>query len=377
MPGTHVLAIGVGNYPHLIDGTGPLAKNPLGLAQLSSPPVSTQAFIDWCLAPLLQESSLGFQNPNCPIASVEAVISSAKPMSVSGITGPIPVDSATKVNIENAFAQWLARVASNDNNIGVLYFCGHGVMVADHYLLSEDFGSNSLQPWDKAFDLSNTLRAVEREVRGALYFFIDACREVSRDMALTLGGCPLALMAADLKKPVIRSASSLVHATGEGKLAFALEGKVSRFSEALLKALSGYCGIRGAGSKTWDVDGETVAYAVRKLLENGNKTANRRQVSDQTISGGSIPLLRSSVPPKVIVRLDLLPEPMRAVARMYLKSAKGAPYEDTGTSGPYITEVSRGFYDVGANPTGAQFGALVFEDQDIFPPTYDLIMQAT
>lgn len=53
--------------------------------------------------------------------------------------------------------------------------------------------------------------------------------------------------------------------------------------------MSGYCGVRRPGSPTWDVDGETIASAVRKLLDNGNKTAKRRQVSDQMIGGDSVP----------------------------------------------------------------------------------------
>jgi len=108
---------------------------------------------------------------------------------------------------------------------------------------------------------------VEREVKGTLYFFVDACREISRDVALTLGANPYALKAVDLNKPMVSTSVSLIEATGEGKLAFAVEGRVSRFTEALITALSGYCGVKAAGSQTWDIDGETIASAIRKLLE--------------------------------------------------------------------------------------------------------------
>lgn len=374
--GTHVFAIGVGAYPFLIDGVGgALAKNPLGLSQLSSPPVSAKAFIDWCLAPTLLPSATGFTNRACPLASVEALVSSMVPTVVAGTAGPIEVDPATRTNIDDAFDRWIARVASNDANIGVFYFCGHGVMVADHYLLAEDFGRSADRPWDRAFDVSNTLRAVEREVKGSLFFFVDACREVSRDIASTLGGIPSALKAVELRKPVVRASASLIQATGEGKLAFALEGKVSRFTEALITSLSGFCGVKGPGSLTWDVDGELVAFAVRKLLESGNKTTSRRQLSDQTISGAAVPLISLATSPKVKVRLDLLPEDKRKVARLYLLSAKGSNYEQLDATSAFQIEVPRGFYDIGAKPSAAEFVELLFADEDLIPPLYDLTMK--
>jgi hypothetical protein len=140
--------------------------------------------------------------------------------------------------------------------------------------------------------------------------------------------------------------------------------------------MSGYCGVRGPGSPTWDADGETIAGAVRKLLEKGNKTAKRRQVSDQTISGDSVPLLRLPTAPLVKVELDLLPEPMRALARMYLLSAKGVKHDHDGAKGAFITEVPRGMYVVGATALAKEFGDLLFDEQDLIPPLYGLTMQA-
>lgn len=374
-PGAHVLAIGVGQYPHLIGGKGPRAKKPLGLAQLTSPLVSVKAFLDWCLAPLVNPAEVGYCNPACPLASVEGLASGEAVVSMTTPAGAVELAPATLGNIEDAFDGWLERVAGNDANIGLFYYCGHGIMAADHYLLAEDFGRSNQRPWGKAFDVSNTLRAVEREVKGALYFFIDACKEISREQALTLGANPSALKAVDLAKPVVRSSSSLIEATGEGRLAFALEGRVARFTEALLTALSGYCGVKSAGRPTWDVDGETLAAAVRKLLENGNKTASRRQVSSQVISGASVPLLTVGTPPRVKVEIDLTPEQKRATAQMYLLSARGNRYEHDGSNGVFQTEVPRGFYSVGALAKGGEFAAIQHDDQDLGPPLYDFIMQ--
>lgn len=143
------------------------------------------------------------------------------------------------------------RLKHHPDNIGVFYFCGHGVMASDHYLLAEDFGRSNAQPWAQAFDISTTIRAIEREVPGAVFYFIDACREIARDVAMTLGADPNALQFADLSKKVIRKSATVIYATGEGELAFAPKGgQVSRFTSALLCAMSGYCGIKSPGAVT-------------------------------------------------------------------------------------------------------------------------------
>ncbi|MCV2355405.1 caspase family protein [Paucibacter sp. B2R-40] len=332
--------------------------------------------MDWFLAPLVAPGAIGFMNGPVALGSVEALASAVAPVNVMTPTGSVTLERATRDNIQDAFELWLSRVTSDDGNVGVFYFCGHGVMVTDHYLLAEDFGRSKAMPWERAFDISNTLRAIERDVKGALYVFIDACREMSTDIALSLGANPNALKFVDIKRPVVIKSKSLIAATGEGKLAFAVEGKVSRFTEALLTAMSGFCGVQGDIGQTWDVDGEVLASAVRKLLANGNKTPQRRQVSDQTISGDLVPLLRLTSAPKVKVELDLLPESMRALAKMYLLSARGLRQEHDGANGVFSCEVPRGFYSFGATAPQSQFGDLLVEDREFVPPLFAYPMQA-
>lgn len=374
-PGVHVLVIGIGRYPHLIGGeTAKLANKPLGLKQLSSPPLSAAKMLEWCLAPTLNPNAIGLQNSDCPLASVEALISSTTPVAFVTPTGTMGPEPATLERIDAAFALWLDRMQSNENNIGLFYFCGHGIMVADHYLLAEDFGKSKNRPWERAFDISNTIRAVEREVKGSVFFLIDACRMIALDVAVTLGANPMALKAVDLRKEVVRRSLSVIRAAGEGELAFALDNKVSRFTEALYTALAGHCGVKAAGAATWDVDGETLANAVRRLLENGNKSAKRRQVSSQEISGASVALTKSTIVPNVAVELDLSPEDKRKVAMISLTSAKGVKHPHDGAQGVFRIALPRGFYTVEAEAKSGEFVALKFEDQDLIPPIFDLTL---
>lgn len=380
--GTHVLAIAVGSYPFLLGGNKKLTNKPMGLKQLKSPPVSVKALVDWLLTPPGMNGTAGFVNAQAPLATVAALASSADPLLIDTPGGQLQLDPATKDNIQTAFEEWVDRLKSHPDNVGVFYFCGHGLMVSEHYLLAEDFGRSNAQPWLQAFDISTTIRAVEREVAGSVYFFIDACREISRDLAMSLGAEPSALMQVDLTKKVARKYVTAIYATGEGELAFAPQGgEVSRFTAALLCAMSGYCGIKAAGSATWNVDGESIAYAVRQLLdydalEMAGKPGSGKQVSEQAVQGSSVPLLRITTAPKVKVRLDLSPAQRRALYEMYVLSAKGNRVAQQLLDQAFKVEVTRGFYEVGAqDPAGALPHVFLLEEEFV-PPMYTFTLQS-
>lgn len=376
-PSTHVLAIGVGKYPFLLGGNERLAAYPLGLKQLESPPISLKALIDWFLAPTLDAGNIGFYNDQAPLGTIHALASANNPVMVTVPNTTVELDAATKNNIESAFDSWLECLKSNDANIGVFYFCGHGVMVTNHYLLSEDFGVDNHRPWEKAFDISDTIRSVEREFKGALYFFIDACREVSREVALSIGGDPQPLMSVNITKSVSRSSLARISATGEGKLAFAPSGsEVSYFSQALLHALSGFAGIKTAGTPVWEVDGETLASAIRKILERGWENA-ASQVSEQLTQGRSIPLLRLRTSPKVVVEVNYLPENMRDQYELYLKSIGTSTFThivQTRENKCLMANVPMGMYSIGAiDPTGV-LQSDIRENEDLRPPYFTLAL---
>ena len=374
-----MLAIGVGRYPHLLDGDGKPAEDMFGLGQLESPPVSLKALLDWVLIP--PGGGAGFSNPMAPLASVEALCSAEAPVGINTpALGAIELNPATRDDIQEAFEAWLARMKSHEDNIGIFYFCGHGVMVADHYLMAEDFG-RTLQPWLKALNITLTIRAIEREIAGTVFFFIDACRNIPRALAQKLGATPLPLVDVDLKKDVSRKHVTAIYATGEGQLAFAPPGgEISRFTAALLCALSGYCGVKNPGEQTWNVDGDNMATAIRKLLEHNEpdltgKAGKETQVSDQAILGPLVPLQRITVSPKVMVRLDLAPKNRRALYELYL--AKGAKrVAQQLVDQVFRVDLPRGMYEVGAlDPQGA-LPHVFHEDEDLVPPMYTLTLKS-
>jgi len=64
-PGTHVLIIGIGEYPHLIRGENENTAIAEGMEQLDAPPISARAVAKWFLD--------NFENPERPLASLAMV----------------------------------------------------------------------------------------------------------------------------------------------------------------------------------------------------------------------------------------------------------------------------------------------------------------
>jgi hypothetical protein len=301
-----------------------------------------------------------------PLASIEVAASPGK-LDLPGAPASA-VETADMAGIEACFERWRVRCMSSPANIGVFYFCGHGVMSANQYLLASDFGGAN--PWMRAFDLTNTIRALKREIAGPMYFFVDACRQIPRAFALKLGANPLALRVVDLAKPEVNESRLVLYAAGEGKKAFALQGQVSRYTTALLDALSGYAGRKRAGAREWEVTGEDIARSVRRLLVAGHSVGIPEQVVEQDLSAPSVFHI-DTVPTKVKVELDLQPDAARPAHRVFLECSGGAAQETDATHCPWRTEVPRGFYNIGARPQGSNVAVVLFEDEDLEPPYYE------
>lgn len=272
-PGTHVFIIGVGHYPYLPGGGGSVAKETLGLKQLTSPPVSAKALADWFLATASGTSPIlgGFRNPTAPLASLWMLVS-AKEQTYSLPSGKkVTLLRADHDNIQEVYEAWITAVSSHPDNIGVFYFCGHGVQGVDTYLLPDDFGKHT-NPWGKAFDIDLTAMAARQRVVASLYFFIDACRQMQMGAE---GSRPQAIdVPKDNAKPLCRTRLKL-WATGDGAKAFASgEGVPSRFTDALLRALNGSYGQLTEAGDGWVVTGEALAHQVVRLVEESNPRGN-------------------------------------------------------------------------------------------------------
>ena len=278
-PGTHVLIIGVGGYPHL-QGGDPEKRldNTMGLKQLSPPAVSAQALAEWFVGRQADaDGCLGFCNPTAPLASIEMLVSppwqpkdKAQPHRCAlDSDSAIPVDGATRDQISACYATWLGRVNGNPDNIGVFYFCGHGITGRNDYVLPEDFGHTPLNAWPDAIDIVTTARAARRTVPGALYFFVDACRQNKREPSYE-GAQPPSLEPVRFEKPVQCFSRLMLWATGEGQEAHGATGKPSRFVSALIQALSGLYGEPAPEGGRWIVTGDALAKLTEQIIRDEN-----------------------------------------------------------------------------------------------------------
>ncbi|MDJ0944437.1 MAG: tetratricopeptide repeat protein [Kiloniellales bacterium] len=301
-PGTHVLIIGAGAYPHLLGGTGKLARNPMGLQQLSSPPVSAKDLAAWFAARQADTpGDVGFWNPYVPLATVELLVSPSSDLT----------EEATRTNIESAYEIWINRVKENVQNIGIFYFCGHGVAGRNDYVLPADFGK-SLNPWRDAIDITNTARAVRRRANASFYFFIDACRDCKPE-ALRPGAGQSSLDEFEPEKDVLSFSRLMVWAVGDGRQAHAPKGGVSRFTSAIIKALSGFCAEAVPEENTWVVTGATLCTSIERILEEENRSLEpryRQHIEFQRI-GSKVFHFETRRPQNVATTRSVLPVNLR------------------------------------------------------------------
>jgi len=253
MPGTHVLVIGVGEYPCLLGGDPTRAtEKHQNLRQLTSPPRSAKDVASWFLE--------HFHNPEHELASLAMLISEPAP------TVPF-VDSkgtlhqlarATMDNIKLAVEEWFRRADTHEDNLSIFYFCGHGLSSgAILALLAEDFGSNDLNVLDHAFDfLRLHLGMANCKAQKQLYF-VDACRSQSKLIAKA-DSAGRVIITADGSG--IWTQRPVYYATLSGTAAYGRNNSQSYFTEALLSAL------RGSGSNDPEGDWRVTTTALAEAI---------------------------------------------------------------------------------------------------------------
>src|SRR5688500_17947775 len=115
-PRLHAIVIAVSDYLHLNHGTGPLADDPLGLNQLTTPHYTGPGIADWL--------RFGYSNPQCPLGSLELVMA---PATGKAVPFGSASTTATMDECEAAIIRWKERCHTHRDNIAWFYFCGHGL----------------------------------------------------------------------------------------------------------------------------------------------------------------------------------------------------------------------------------------------------------
>lgn len=354
---THVLLVSCGRYPFL-------KQSGFNAKPLTSPRRSAEAVANWFLwGPDVMGVVAGrpcceaFSNPDAPLGSVEFLASAGDDfVSPSGLQTALT--ESTLDNIEAAYKRWIKRLGNNSRSRGVFYFCGHGVSDGvDQMLIADDFGEDPDDPWASAFHVSNTCQASIRKTAASLLFLIDACLEFSAGPGDELSG-PMPLIKGKRSGTPKCREWMVLRATTTNRLAYGEAGGKARFTEAVLRALSGFCGRQRASSQVFDVTASQLHEATAVFLQRlgkGDDVGAQRFGSVHGEGSWDVPLHVLTERPRVLLELDVNPQGFRAKADVFVVKPGLAKTTKPLTSGPAEFILPRGEWTYGASSTTGVF----------------------
>jgi hypothetical protein len=356
-PATHVMAVGVGAYPHLEGGSGPPAAATWSLRQLTSPPRSAEAIARWFLE--------RHRNADAPLGSVELLVSDpAGPMNYAG-TAPdggaiaAPVEPAAMPGVEAAVKRWFARAHTDERNVAVFFFCGHGVERGDAAaLLTQEFGANALDPMDDAIDFDGFKLGMDRCRARRQLFVLDACRNTPATLLGMIGGLGRSIVAPNLLARVSDAPRDfpVVYATGQYQTAYGRPGQPSLFTQALLQGFEGSASDDVTGA--WLVSTDRLVSAVSALLDL--EARHGAPVQKAFVGGNSsgFVLHRPGLPRVPVV---VCCEPPALTAQARLEIARNGAIVQSRPPAPddWVLPLEVDLYDVAATlPAGVRHLAL-------------------
>jgi len=261
-PAAHAIVIGVGDYPHLVGGTGSQTPRNGGLRQLSSPPVSAHAFATW----LLDE----FNNPGAPLASLSLLISDAdnRDFTHPDLAAPVKPLTADSVATVKALRAWKTLGDSHEDNLLLFFFCGHGVArgLDGLTLLLRDYGEEPAMPMEGAIDFAAFQRGMAQFAASRQCFFVYACRQVS-DIARNTSESGKKVIQDDINRPFASDWNyAVLFATVEGESAYGRSDKPSFYTEALMKGLNGTAANNRNANGEWRVSTSELNQAIHRSL---------------------------------------------------------------------------------------------------------------
>jgi hypothetical protein len=366
-PQAHVLVIGVGRYPYLINGGGTLAINHFNMGQLDSPPESAQAMANWLIA----KSTTSHLNPNVPLGTVELLLSPTTYTDSAGSTRT--VDDATFANISNAFETWLARCDRNADNVGIFYFCGHGLERTDAFLLASDHGDSRYKPWRHTIHFSATELGVRAAAKAKTFcWLIDACRNNPIDTTRW----PL-IAAQPLFNPPIQQmpprVTQMLRATTLNDVAHGPPGGgISYFTAALLRCLEKLGAESPMAGSKWEVTTDSLRRAMEELMR-------RTPLPDGSFgkcdSGGSSntfgqPTTLHTLPGAagVLVKITYEPEAALEFATLSAERTGQETRSRKPAPEPWMLELEAAQYDIRARFANGEYPDKELTNRTVAPP---------
>jgi Caspase domain len=322
---THVLIIGVNDYPHLPGGAkyDEWPTKHFGLEQLTSPVVSAQALADWLLT--------SHYNPDVPLGSIELLLSpamytpsdsaAAKLLSAPGSS--IPVEPAELAAIKIATGRWYQQSNQHRDNIALFYFCGHGLEASDRYLLPSDYGANPLNWTDNLINFTVTHLNMQGCRAKTQCFFLDACRDKPGELQIAAATNKMGqvLIGPQLGSSLNRDAP-IFHAAAPGKSAAGAPWQTSYFTQALLACLNGM-GSRYPDGEYAPVDHESLGTALKELIARETTLKLQCDMDGPSNLQSAVDLHLAPMPVKVLTSILCQPLEAHEAARISVTDVTG------------------------------------------------------
>lgn len=246
-PQMHALVVGVGDYPYCRGAESPRPSEGVGAtmgelySQLLSTPASARMVADWLVEHQADDTV-------APLGSVDLLVSARRTTTLNGTE----VKRADHDNVRTSMLSWLERCNEHPQNVALFFFTGHGyALETDQLLLLDDFATPGKPAFDGAFPLRDTHAAVLSACTArTICFFVDACRTATAENLLSTPPRGRALLDAPPGLPAVRDAP-LILSTSAGASAYGDPEGVTRFTSALLGALSGQAAERRGPDGDW------------------------------------------------------------------------------------------------------------------------------
>lgn len=392
-PGLHALIAGVSEYPNLPKADAQATPQSFGMRQLSSTALTAYKVFRW----LVDHK----QNFPVPLATCRLLLSPT-PDEIEKIKIDAEPDlteqfekrrkgdpNSCACTLDNFIADsvaWRNDASSQQRNITLFYFAGHGVErnKGDAVLLLEGFGSPG-GILRNAVDMNNIFNGMASadtrpNMAETQLYFVDACRDflpafkkIERPPAT--GVFDPELTGADRRR------APIFYAAAPGTQARAIPHDQTLFSKALLECLNGEAGelkdveFKDKGfQEKWHISVHSLNRALAIKVNDWNKALGAEQ--DFILSGlvADTPICFLNNPPLVEVILEVDPLEALKFTKFQVLNDQGAPIVEEVpmplNPHPYRSKWPAGFYTISVtiDPANPLFMNLVGSARPIMPP---------
>ena len=337
-PRLHALIIGVGDYPHLLQGAPNAFKTNFGLQQLTTTVHTAKRIAKWL--------ATEYKNDDVPLGSIELFLSPAQEIERPD-GSKVKIDDATMANVKAVFRpEWLhKRCMVQPGGITWFYFAGHGLTEGTgHYLLLSDFSDPAQNKWDNCVDFTMTRKGMGK-VDATQLFFVDACRETPIEI-LTQANPPTGVRLADDAQMFEHPDSEgTYYAAAEGRLAYGPDDDITYFATALIESLEG-AAARNNKKGAFTVDTYSLSDAIGRIVNKLAEKLSRALIPAPHATGG-VASIHMAKAPHACTTITFVSDQAEKESAIKLQLGGAAPIQSAaGEARPWFGRLTPGKWAV-------------------------------